>query len=133
MMKNQMQTFHFDFESKKFEGLGQVVGQQIWIHFQGKNYVVPLSQEGNRSKRRSGGQLAQKNSVAAPMPGKISKILLSEGQDIKVGQVVVVMEAMKMEYTLKSEVEGKIKKVFVQLGDQVQLGQILVEFEVKNA
>ena len=130
-MKNQIQEFQFEFESKKYKAVGQVVGANLWLHFQGKNYVVPLASEG-KSKKRSGGPQSQKNSVVAPMPGKISKILISENQDVKVGQVVVVMEAMKMEYTLKSEVEGKIKKVSAKVGDQVQLGQTLVEFEVKN-
>ena len=128
-MKNSVQEFQFDFESKKYKALGQVVGTNLWLHFRGKNYVVPLAQE---KKKRGGGPQSQRNSITAPMPGKISKILLSENQDVKVGQVVVVMEAMKMEYTLKSEVDGKIKKVTTEVGDQVQLGQVLVEFEVKH-
>jgi len=49
-----------------------------------------------------------------------------------VGQVVLVMEAMKMEYTLKSEIDGKIQKIHAKVGDQVSLGQKLIEFELKK-
>jgi biotin carboxyl carrier protein len=63
------------------------------------------------------------------MPGKVTKIFVQPQQEISVGQAVVVMEAMKMEYTLKSELNTTVESVEITVGDQVQLGQILVKLK----
>jgi acetyl-CoA carboxylase biotin carboxyl carrier protein len=64
------------------------------------------------------------------MPGRITKVTAKVGDKVEAGQTVIMMEAMKMEYTLKAEVEGVVKAVNVQESDQVNLGQILVELEL---
>ena len=61
------------------------------------------------------------------MPGKVTKILVNTDQEISKGQAVLVMEAMKMEYTLKAEIAGKIGQIECQVGDQVVLGKLLVK------
>ena len=63
------------------------------------------------------------------MPGKISKVFFKNGDAVTTGQVLVVMEAMKMEYSLKSAMDGKIKGLSVTAGDQVDLGDLLIEIE----
>ncbi len=121
------QTFKFRFGNQEHVALAQKIGDQIWIHFQGRTYAVPLNDK-KQSRRKSGASAAGANQVLAPMPGKITKVLSSVSDEVKVGQVVLVMEAMKMEYTLKAEVNGKIKSISVKAGDQVSLGQTLIEF-----
>ena len=63
------------------------------------------------------------------MPGKITKILKSEGSTVKAAEVILVMEAMKMEYSLKAEVNCTIEKMKVSTGQQVTLGAVLVKFK----
>lgn len=74
---------------------------------------------------------ADENNVApvSPMPGKVFKVLVKAGDAVKKGTPLVVLEAMKMEHTIKANIDGKIKKVFFKEGDMVQGGVVLVEIE----
>lgn len=65
----------------------------------------------------------------APMPGKVVKVNVKDGDAVKAGQVLLVLEAMKMEQTTSCPVDGVVKKVMVREGDQVTAGQILVTME----
>lgn len=67
------------------------------------------------------------NSVTAPLPGTITKILVQVGQQVKAGETVLVMEAMKMENNITAEFDGTVKAILVQQGAQVQSGDALVE------
>jgi biotin carboxyl carrier protein len=69
------------------------------------------------------------SSVQSPMPGKVVKVLVAVGDEVKSGQGVVVVEAMKMENELKSPKDGKVKAVAVKEGQAVEAGQSLVTLE----
>lgn len=64
--------------------------------------------------------------VEAPMPGKILNIKVSEGQAVKFGEVVVIMEAMKMETEIVAPADGTVSKILVKAGDSVDTGATLV-------
>ena len=64
--------------------------------------------------------------VEAPMPGKILNIKVSEGQAVKFGEVVVIMEAMKMETDIVAPADGTVSKILVKAGDSVDTGAALV-------
>lgn len=64
--------------------------------------------------------------VRAPLPGTINAINVAVGQDVKKGQTVVVLEAMKMENNITAECDGKVTAVHVSKGDSVREGAILV-------
>ena len=68
------------------------------------------------------------NDIKAPMPGMVFKILVEEGQEIKKGDPLIVLEAMKMENVLKSPTDGIIKKIAVKTGVAVEKNQILIHF-----
>jgi biotin carboxyl carrier protein len=67
--------------------------------------------------------------IRAPMPGLVLEVLAAVGDRVKVGDVVLRLEAMKMENELQSQVEGTVKEVLVAQGDEVQEGQVLVVLE----
>ncbi len=67
--------------------------------------------------------------LMAPMPGKIVKVLVSVGQKVKVGDVVLILEAMKMENEIRSPYEGKVKEVRVSAGAGVAAEEPLVTME----
>lgn len=115
----------FEFKGQKIFFYSEKVQNKQWIHVNGRTICIDLSASGAKSRRqeRSGHQ----NLVLAPMPGKVTKVMVSSGQSVQVGDSVVVMEAMKMEYTLKAEIAGTIKAIPAQVGGQVSLGQLLVE------
>jgi biotin carboxyl carrier protein len=72
----------------------------------------------------AGGDAGQ--GVHAPMPGKIVKILVKPGDQVKTGDPVVTLEAMKMENELCAPAAGTVKAIAVQKGDSVEGGQLLV-------
>jgi biotin carboxyl carrier protein len=67
--------------------------------------------------------------ISSPMPGKVVKIFVSEGDEVTEGQTAVVISAMKMESEYKIPMDGKIKKVNVKDGDTIEGNQILIELE----
>lgn len=67
--------------------------------------------------------------VEAPMPGKVFKLLVAEGDEVKEGQDVVILEAMKMENNLSSPVSGKVKRIFLAEGDAVAASGVIMEIE----
>jgi len=71
----------------------------------------------------------KKRDIKTSMPGKIVKILLQEGDKVKEGQTVLVLEAMKMENEIKSPQSGVIKRVNPEAGDYVKGGYILFSVE----
>lgn len=78
----------------------------------------------SRSKR-SGGD-ADEGAMVSPMPGKVLKILCANGQEVKKGDSLLILEAMKMEHTIKASQDGVVEKVFYQEGDLVEGGVELV-------
>jgi biotin carboxyl carrier protein len=77
-----------------------------------------------RSSDRSGA-----SEIRSPMPGKIVRILLTEGAGVVVGQGIVVMEAMKMQNEMKSLMSGRIRKIAVAEGETVRSGDLIAIVE----
>lgn len=67
------------------------------------------------------------NAIVAPMPGTINAVKVTSGQQVKKGEVLVILEAMKMENEIYADKDGKVGQVFVQKGASVQTGTALVE------
>jgi biotin carboxyl carrier protein len=66
--------------------------------------------------------------IKAPMPGMVLNVLVSEGTEVKKGDALIVLEAMKMENILKSPTDGVIKKVSAVKGNAVEKNQVLIQF-----
>ena len=78
----------------------------------------------------AGGQsAASSGTVKAPMDGAIVDVLVEEGARVTKGQLLVVLEAMKMEHPLKAGIDGVIRRIGTSKGDQVKNRQVLVEIE----
>ncbi|HZS38549.1 MAG TPA: biotin/lipoyl-containing protein, partial [Polyangia bacterium] len=97
-------------------------------------YGVSLPLKVTDARRKLAGVAARPQasgplSVKSPMPGKVVKVLVRAGDDVKAGQGIVVVEAMKMENELKAPRDGKIKEVQVQEGQAVEAGQTLATLE----
>ncbi|HSL57143.1 MAG TPA: biotin/lipoyl-containing protein, partial [Acidimicrobiales bacterium] len=67
--------------------------------------------------------------VTVPMQGTIVKVLVEAGDEIEIGQTVVVLEAMKMENNINAEKAGTVAAVKVAVGDSVGTGDVVVEIE----
>lgn len=68
------------------------------------------------------------NSVKAPMPGLIIDLKVKDGDEVKAGDALLILEAMKMENIIKSPGDGVVRKVCIKKGDSVEKNQVLIEF-----
>ena len=66
--------------------------------------------------------------VVCPMPGLVVSIAVTEGQEVKAGEMVAVVEAMKMENVLRAEIDGTVKKINAKPGDSLAVDAIILEF-----
>jgi propionyl-CoA carboxylase alpha chain len=66
--------------------------------------------------------------VLSPMPGLVVSIDVETGQEVKTGEVVAVLEAMKMQNIIRAERDGMVKAVNAKSGDSVAADEVLVEF-----
>ena len=67
--------------------------------------------------------------LVSPMPGLLVSIAVAEGDTVKTGQEVCVIEAMKMENVLRAERDGVVAKIHASAGDSLAVDQIIAEFE----
>jgi glutaconyl-CoA/methylmalonyl-CoA decarboxylase subunit gamma len=72
---------------------------------------------------------ASKGAVISPLPGTITKIMVSAGQSLKRGDILLTMEAMKMENSIPAERDCTVKAILVQQGQSVMQGDALVDIE----
>lgn len=91
------------------------------------NEVVGI--EGLKAQGKASGASAHAGSLQSPMPGKIFKILLDIGKEVSKGDPVIIVEAMKMEHTIRAPQDGVVKEIFFKEGDQVQGGVALCHIE----
>lgn len=113
-----------EFQGQEWQAEAQIIKGQMWVHVNGRTFA--LESDAKKSSRRAGSK-AKSGDILAPMPGKVTKLLKQKGDHVKAGEAVMVMEAMKMEYTLKAEVAGEIEMLQCTVGEQVTLGKMLVK------
>ncbi|MFH2035446.1 MAG: biotin/lipoyl-containing protein [Candidatus Zixiibacteriota bacterium] len=70
-----------------------------------------------------------KEGISSPIAGTIIEIKCSNGQSVTKGQILVIMEAMKMKTSIAAPTDGQIKKVLIAAGDTVRENQMLIELE----
>lgn len=125
-MKNTM-LVNIDGEQKNV--IAEIIDKKIWFRLDEQTYSCDLIDlvEGSFKKTKSSNKSIDK--ILAPMPGKITKVFISENQKVNKGDALLVMEAMKMEYTLKADIPATVEKIFSKVSDQVTLGYLLVQLK----
>ncbi len=81
------------------------------------------------NNRNPNGAASKSKTISSPMPGKVVRIMVKEGDIIKEGETAIVISAMKMESEYKAPANGMVKKINVAEGEVVQSDQILIELE----
>ena len=97
-------------------------GDRILVSLDGRAHAFGLGEESGR-----GGATGGTGVTVAPMPGKIARVLVAAGDAVEPGDPLVVLEAMKMETTLRAEVAGTVAAVAAMPGAMVEAGTVLVE------
>ncbi|MCY7365399.1 MAG: acetyl/propionyl-CoA carboxylase subunit alpha [Frankiaceae bacterium] len=96
-------------------------GATTWLHLDGTAHaVVELAPE-----RRGAGAGSHDGDVRSPMPGAVIAVRASVGDEVTTGDVLLVVEAMKMEHALIAPVDGAVSELSVRVGDQVAVDQLL--------
>lgn len=95
---------------------------RTWVWCAGRQYVVDDERPVARAQ-------ADDVDLQAPMPARVRSVAVSHGQEVQSGVVLLVLEAMKMELSIRAPRDGVIRAVHCAVGDLVQPGTTLVEFE----
>ena len=85
--------------------------------------------EDRTSPRATAKAVASAGAVTAIMPGKIIRVLVTERDQVSEGDVICILEAMKMENELKAPKDGIVKALHIQSGQDVEMGAVLAEIE----
>ena len=137
-----MKKYNFEIDGKKFEvEVNLLNSNDAQVKVNDKNFDIKISNnlsepkksepkksEPKKSEPKIPDQSAQGNpgDLLALMPGKILKVLVSEGQKIKMGEPVIIMESMKMEQTIVSSADGVIESLNVSEGETIEVGSVML-------
>jgi acetyl/propionyl-CoA carboxylase alpha subunit len=102
-----------------------VVARDVWVFLDGRVYTITDGPAGGPRRSRSDDHAA----LTAPMPATVLAINVAPGQRVAQDDVVMLLEAMKMELPVKSPRDGVVKTVGCQVGELVQAGTTLLELE----
>ena len=75
------------------------------------------------------GEISSKVTISAPMPGKIVEILVEKGSEVKEGEAVIILEAMKMQNEILCHVNGTVTNISVKKGDTVMKDDLMIEID----
>ena len=108
-------------------------GEEDWeVLIRGRQYQVKIEDEREkRLKAAAGGGVIEGGEfhLKAPMPGLVVSILIEEGQEVKKGQVMLILESMKMQNELKAPRDGVMGRVRVKAGESVEQRQTLLSVQ----
>ncbi len=106
-----------------FEGFYYSGKNFVDLHLPFGNFRIPLEMKKSRNSQKS----HHEEGLQAPMPGKIIKIFVKAGDQVKKGDLLLILEAMKMEHQVMTPQDGTIQKILFKEGERVSQGEELVE------
>ena len=122
-----MKEFFLELDGEFLRVKAQKIKGKLWYHLEDRTLSYSPHLKIHKGDRKS--PVSNPKEITAPMPGKIIKLLKKQGDLVKSGDTVVVMEAMKMEYNLKVQHSMIVSKILCQENETVELGEKLVEME----
>ena len=121
--------FWFGWDDRSAEVIAVPRDEAYDVGINGQQVRVEFLESNKRLRRQGGGSHSGIVEIRAPMPGKIVRVLLSESQEVKAKQGIVVIEAMKMQNEIRSPKAGRIAELTVSPGDAVGLGDLIARVE----
>ena len=101
------------------------------VSIDGNLYEVEIDQASRRGQRKkrdsSRGGRSSSGLISSAIPGKIVSVLVSEGDKVDSGSVVIVLEAMKMQNEIKAGIDGKVEKIMCEPGQRIEANVPLME------
>ena len=99
-------------------------GDRVFLWCDGRSWIFTRARAA-----RAAGAADHGGDLRAPMPGRVRRVARAEGESVERGQVVLVLEAMKMEHAIRAPRDGVLRSVRVREGDLVDAGVELAEIE----
>ena len=106
--------------------------KRLTIEIEGETFDIEIKDELDQVLEQMGfgkASIKQVKEIKAPMPGLVLEIAVTDGQEVREGDKLLILEAMKMENSIMIQTSAIIKKVSVSAGQAVEKGQVLVELE----
>ncbi len=126
---DQQHVYSLLLDNASYEALIQEREGEYWVFLRGYLFAVQVEDERERRLREaSGGRPgpAGEVTVKAPMPGLIVAVPVQEGQPVRKGEKLVLLESMKMQNEIRAPRDGVVKTIRVRPGQSVEQNQILV-------
>ena len=119
----------YEIERERIAGVS-VENGEVYMVLRGRRYVAEVRDpRALRSRKRAGGMGDGPRKILAPMPGKIIRILVSEGAAVEAGDSLMVIEAMKMQNEIKAPKAGVLQRLLAVEGVAVNSGDVLAVVE----
>ena len=143
-----MKEYKYTINGNKYEVIvGDITDNIATLTVNGEEYTVEMEKQAEPEKKKpvvkaaassnessesapaNKASVNKANAIKAPLPGVITDILVAEGDEVKAGDTVIVLEAMKMANALAAEKDGKVTAVCVKIGESVMEDDALVVIE----
>jgi biotin carboxyl carrier protein len=119
-------------DGRSHEGYVQEVDHDWQVLLRGRLYSIKVEDEREKRLRAAaGGGVAETGEyhLKAPMPGLVVAISVEEGQEVKKGQVLLILESMKMQNELKSPRDGVVNRIKIKAGESVEQKQAMLSIQ----
>ncbi len=121
-----MGTYSILLGGRAFEARVQPEGHALRVYAGGSEFSAQVVDPRAWRGRRSGVlELEGRQQIAAPMPGKVVRVLVAEGAEVEAGQGLLVVEAMKMQNEIRAPKSGTVERLLVAEGQAVNAGEML--------
>ncbi|MBP5319176.1 MAG: biotin/lipoyl-binding protein [Paludibacteraceae bacterium] len=132
-----MKKFNFEIEGKPYEVAVEKGSGAYEVQVNGKSFSVnyqPETKQKTSFRPNSGtARKAESGVLKSPLPGNIVKVLVAEGQAVKSGDTLLVIESMKMENNVTAQCDGVVASISVKVGQSVMQGDNLLAFEAAKS
>ena len=133
LIKRSPQSYHLIYEHRSVSlNLIHADHKKICVELAGQTFQVEIKDELDQELDQLGYSTTMSKyigEIKAPMPGLVLDIAVTEGQEVKEGDKLLILEAMKMENSIMIHADAVIKKILVKPGQPVDKGQVLIELE----
>lgn len=133
LLKRSSSKFHVIKKNKSFDvelEKSDFNTREYVVSVNSNSYRVKISNEIDQLIKEMGfsvGSGKKANDIKAPMPGIILGINVAENQEVREGETLLILEAMKMENAIVAQKDGVIKSIFAKSGETVEKGELLIE------
>ena len=133
MAENGSCSILHDGQSYNAELIRKEGGKSYTVNAHYQSYIIDIiDSQAKYLLMRKGAEEIQQDKIISPMPGKVVKVLVKEGDSLQAGDIVVVIEAMKMQSNYKVNSECVVKEILVKEGDSVNSNQVIMTLDVKK-